>query len=198
MFTRVHDDGCYVHDRDGRNEDYYRWLIDQDPNFRRENVNDVHKQIYRQNRRGVEQDIEVENRLFDLNHVLGSCNSYQAGIQQERVDVAPQYNLKCLESGLQPSYTKLSRTANHSYTYENPNRAQPGWYYFVTPPAGVQYPGRGLYAFDRKSVDTRQAEKDRILARTQQEQIRGQSRQNPHFVPLLKGECNHFGLFQKK
>jgi len=196
MFTRAYSDACAVSDHDGRNEEQYQWRMSQLPNFRRDT--DIHKQIYSQGRRGVEQNIEVENRLRHQDYVLGSCNSYEAGIQAERAASAPEHQLQCLVSGLQPTYTKLGRIANHSYTYENPHRAQPGWYYFVTPPDGVNFPGRGLYAFDRKSVDTRQAAKDQSLAPTRQQQIRNQAQgPNRHFVPLLHGECAHFGLFQK-
>ena len=161
MFTNVRDDTCSVYDRDLRNERIYDHGINQVQNFRRSTDN--FKQIYRSARRGLEQDVLTENKLRDLNHVLNSCNAYAAGIQQDRIESAPYYDTSCLMDALKPQYTRLPRIANHSFTYENPYRAQPGFYHFVTVPKGVQYPGRGMYAFDRKFVDTRQNAKDEIL-----------------------------------
>lgn len=195
MFTRIHDDGCSVHERDARNEVQYQWSTSQLPNFRRNN--NVFTQIYTQQQPGREQNIEVENRLRNLNRVNASCGPYEQGIQAEIDSLVPvNYQLECLDSGLKPSYTRMSRSANHSFTYENPHRADPGWYPFYTPPAGNDWPGRGLYTFDRISVDTRQAAKDAIATPTKEQQILGvRGRPNPHAVPLLPKGCSHFGLF---
>lgn len=199
MFTRIHDDGCSVHERDSRNEVQYQWNTSQLPFFRHDS--DTFSQIYRQNRAGREQDIEVENRLRNLNRVNASCGPYEQGVQAEIEAMAPvNYQLECLDSALKPSYTRMSRSANHTFTYENPNRADPGWYAFYTPPGGGNaFPGRGLYTFDRTSVDTRQAAKDAIAAPTKEQQILGvRGRPNPHAVPLLPKGCSHFGLFPQK
>lgn len=162
MFTNIHDDACTVFDRDARNEKIYDWNMDQDRNFRR--GNEVHQLIYRNNSRGLEQDINTENNLLGLNYALNTCNTYEAGIQKERLEGVPYQEPSCLVNDLKPQYTKMSRIANHSYTYENPYKPQPGYYYFITPPTGVQHPGVGLYSFDRKPVDTRQNAKDKIVA----------------------------------
>jgi hypothetical protein len=197
MFTRISDDACSVNNRDGRNEDQYNWTLSQLPNFRREGLADIQMQIYRNQGRGIDQDISIENHLFNIGPLNNSCNGYEAGIQQATVDAAPQYQLRCLSGDLKPTYTKLGRVANNVFQYENPNRAQPGWYWFVSPPVAVQNPGIGLYAADRIGYDTQQAAKDAARAPTRRGQYFTHSKgPNRHFVPLLKGECSHFGLFQ--
>ncbi len=193
MFTRVFDDACSVNNRDGRNEEQYLWNMSQLPNFRRDEPNDQQMQIFRNQGRGLEQNIAVENRLFRLNQTNNSCNSFEAGIQQELVDSTPQYDLRCLGNDLKPTYTKMSRIANNSATYMNPNKPQPGWYFYYTPP--MPLPGVGLYAFDRKSINTQLAAKDANRAPNRDAQYFGRpGRKNPHAVPRITG-CSHFGLF---